>query len=156
MPIVLSAYGVAHCFFSSSRRRHTRYIGDWSSDVCSSDLLFRGQLRAPEGDVPAPVEIYGRWKLAAEEHLLSLSSQLPVKIVRTPTIVAAGRLGLLSILFEFIHEGRRVWLVGDGGNRYQFVSAEDLADACVLLSTSSSTGIFHVGSESVPTGRGMV
>src|SRR5437879_12179616 len=29
-----------HCFlfFFSSRRRHTRYIGDWSSDVCSSDL----------------------------------------------------------------------------------------------------------------------
>src|SRR5437763_1874423 len=24
-------------FFFSSRRRHTRYIGDWSSDVCSSD-----------------------------------------------------------------------------------------------------------------------
>src|ERR1017187_9017959 len=24
-----------------SRRRHTRYIGDWSSDVCSSDLIFR-------------------------------------------------------------------------------------------------------------------
>src|ERR1017187_10643528 len=24
--------------FFSSRRRHTRYIGDWSSDVCSSDL----------------------------------------------------------------------------------------------------------------------
>src|SRR5437763_3152992 len=30
-------------FFFSSRRRHTRYIGDWSSDVCSSDLeFFRG------------------------------------------------------------------------------------------------------------------
>src|SRR5437763_13423244 len=30
----------SHCFFFffSSRRRHTRYIGDWSSDVCSSDL----------------------------------------------------------------------------------------------------------------------
>src|SRR5437879_2688379 len=27
-------------FFFSSRRRHTRYIGDWSSDVCSSDLLL--------------------------------------------------------------------------------------------------------------------
>src|SRR5437763_5100075 len=25
-------------FSFSSRRRHTRYIGDWSSDVCSSDL----------------------------------------------------------------------------------------------------------------------
>src|SRR5258707_7267688 len=26
-------------FFVSSRRRHTRYWRDWSSDVCSSDLL---------------------------------------------------------------------------------------------------------------------
>src|SRR5437762_5582436 len=31
--------GVFFLFFFSSRRRHTRYIGDWSSDVCSSDLL---------------------------------------------------------------------------------------------------------------------
>src|SRR3712207_9214726 len=28
-------------FFFSSRRRHTRYWRDWSSDVCSSDLLHR-------------------------------------------------------------------------------------------------------------------
>src|SRR5437879_4423719 len=28
-------------FFFSSRRRHTRYIGDWSSDVCSSDLAVQ-------------------------------------------------------------------------------------------------------------------
>src|SRR5207248_5815638 len=28
-------------FFFSSRRRHTRSYGDWSSDVCSSDLRFR-------------------------------------------------------------------------------------------------------------------
>src|SRR6266487_7173455 len=27
------------CFFFSSRRRHTRWTGDWSSDVCSSDLV---------------------------------------------------------------------------------------------------------------------
>src|SRR5215203_3518181 len=30
-------------FFFSSRRRHTRYWRDWSSDVCSSDLVRRGQ-----------------------------------------------------------------------------------------------------------------
>src|SRR5207248_8676262 len=28
-------------FFFSSRRRHTRSYGDWSSDVCSSDLRTR-------------------------------------------------------------------------------------------------------------------
>src|SRR5437762_11264406 len=46
---------VLFCFFFSSRRRHTRYIGDWSSDVCSSDLgALRGGLHAlarhPERD----------------------------------------------------------------------------------------------------------
>ena len=36
------------CFFFSSRRRHTRYIGDWSSDVCSSDLgKFATAVQAP-------------------------------------------------------------------------------------------------------------
>src|SRR5437762_4349660 len=34
---VLRAF-ILFYFFFSSRRRHTRYIGDWSSDVCSSDL----------------------------------------------------------------------------------------------------------------------
>src|SRR5207248_5167787 len=35
-------------FFFSSRRRHTRSYGDWSSDVCSSDLvLCRTALRLP-------------------------------------------------------------------------------------------------------------
>src|SRR5258707_5806227 len=32
---------VTHVFFFSSRRRHTRYWRDWSSDVCSSDLCAR-------------------------------------------------------------------------------------------------------------------
>src|SRR6266850_8558904 len=37
-----------HFFFFSSRRRHTRLQGDWSSDVCSSDLrraIERDELR---------------------------------------------------------------------------------------------------------------
>src|SRR5215510_16090203 len=32
-------------FFFSSRRRHTRWPRDWSSDVCSSDLSFPGRAR---------------------------------------------------------------------------------------------------------------
>src|SRR5690606_41027789 len=37
-----------HCFFFffSSRRRHTRFSRDWSSDVCSSDLA-QGVIRFP-------------------------------------------------------------------------------------------------------------
>src|SRR6266487_5077829 len=39
-------------FFFSSRRRHTRWTGDWSSDVCSSDLLFADTLK--DEDKPWP------------------------------------------------------------------------------------------------------
>src|ERR1035438_10561301 len=35
---------VMFCFFCSSRRRHTRCLSDWSSDVCSSDLYAAKQL----------------------------------------------------------------------------------------------------------------
>src|SRR2546430_12009024 len=39
-------------FFFSSRRRHTRFDCDWSSDVCSSDLEYRRRhLRARVTDV---------------------------------------------------------------------------------------------------------
>src|SRR5690349_23921427 len=34
----ISLYVVLFLFFFSSRRRHTRSLRDWSSDVCSSDL----------------------------------------------------------------------------------------------------------------------
>src|SRR5260221_7700170 len=46
-------------FFFSSRRRHTRSLCDWSSDVCSSDLLFlscecgdSSDLRTTQGERP--------------------------------------------------------------------------------------------------------
>src|SRR3712207_7425272 len=54
--------GVNHFFFFSSRRRHTRYWRDWSSDVCSSDLavyaLKRGEVRK------TPVKIGDSWVVA--------------------------------------------------------------------------------------------
>src|SRR6266496_5857732 len=47
-------------FFFSSRRRHTRSLRDWSSDVCSSDLLAAGGTLALnqylERDVDARME----------------------------------------------------------------------------------------------------
>src|SRR5690348_17850667 len=38
LSVLYSRVCVFFCFFFSSRRRHTRWTGDWSSDVCSSDL----------------------------------------------------------------------------------------------------------------------
>src|SRR5256885_6034409 len=61
-------------FFFSSRRRHTRLQGDWSSDVCSSDLcswfvcinslelfpVFVGDLYSPVMPSTAPIVFKGR------------------------------------------------------------------------------------------------
>src|SRR5438034_4669470 len=44
-------------FFFSSRRRHTRSLCDWSSDVCSSDLIFSSppaRAATPVADKQAP------------------------------------------------------------------------------------------------------
>src|SRR5438034_3057748 len=41
MPCYWSCFTDLFFFFFSSRRRHTRSLCDWSSDVCSSDLLHR-------------------------------------------------------------------------------------------------------------------
>src|SRR5256885_10823866 len=39
-----TAMNISNIFFFSSRRRHTRLQGDWSSDVCSSDLVEKHPL----------------------------------------------------------------------------------------------------------------
>src|SRR5258707_11717676 len=44
-------------FFFSSRRRHTRYWRDWSSDVCSSDLIAVVYQRPAAMDTLNPVQV---------------------------------------------------------------------------------------------------
>src|SRR5438445_12358452 len=46
-------------FFFSSRRRHTRYWRDWSSDVCSSDLAVLVGKPRVQGKGPRPYALTG-------------------------------------------------------------------------------------------------
>src|SRR5256885_11830904 len=67
-------------FFFSSRRRHTRLQGDWSSDVCSSDLVTTarsGSSRVKRGIVRAGIrknEADCANGLRSEEHTSELQS----------------------------------------------------------------------------------
>src|SRR5262245_17939929 len=51
---MISAIRRSSLFFFSSRRRHTRCLSDWSSDVCSSDLKERGRRPLFELEEAAP------------------------------------------------------------------------------------------------------
>ncbi len=116
----------------------------------SSNCLWGESMGRPvrEDDPPNPVEVYGRSKVAAEQVIREYTDLRSV-IIRCPTIIDFGRLGLLAILFEFIHDGRRVWTVGKGGNRYQFIYAGDLANACMLALEYPGAETFNIGSDDV-------
>jgi nucleoside-diphosphate-sugar epimerase len=121
----------------------------------SSNCLWAENFHRPvrEDDPPRPAEIYGQSKWEAEKVLAGFSDSLQVVILRTPTIMDCGRLGLLAILYEFIADGKKVWVVGGGKNRYQFMYAGDLADACLRAYRSDVSGVFNVGSDDVKTFR---
>ncbi len=126
----------------------------------STNCLWAAGFHRPvtEADEPAPIEIYGRSKWQAEKELAAVQAEHPglhIVTLRCPTIIDAGRLGLLAILFEFIEDNKKVWVVGDGSNRYQFVYAQDLATACLRCLTFDGSALFNIGSASVPTMRSM-
>jgi nucleoside-diphosphate-sugar epimerase len=98
-----------------------------------------------------PFEFYGQTKAASEMILWQYAGRLNSVMLRAPTIVGEGRLGILSIVYDFIREGRKIWLVGSGGNRYQFVYGPDLAEAARLAAACPKTTAFNVGSDDVPS-----
>jgi len=121
----------------------------------SSNCLWGNALGRPvrEDDPPNPVEIYGRSKWEGEKIIARYASDFNAVAIRCPTIVDSGRLGLLAILFEFIDEERRVWTVGGGHNRYQFISAQDLAEAAILAINHHRSDVFNIGSDDVKSLR---
>jgi nucleoside-diphosphate-sugar epimerase len=121
----------------------------------SSNCLWASNMGRPvrEDDPPAPAEVYGESKLAGEKVLGQFTGDMDVVILRSTTIIDSGRLGLLAILFEFIHDNKSVWVVGSGENRYQFIYAGDLAQACIQALDLQGSGTFGVGSDHVPSLR---
>ncbi len=116
----------------------------------SSNCLWGNPLpyAVTEDEYPTPCEDYGVSKLGGEIILNTFEDLNPI-IFRVPTLIDEGRLGLLGILFDFIDSGKRIWVVGDGNNKYQFLYAKDLAKACVLASDYKNNGTFNLGADNV-------
>src|SRR5258706_12169646 len=72
------------CFLISSRRRHTRLVSDWSSDVCSSDLV---ELDPERYSTPAVETISARYRE---------SLQHPSHADREVTTLVAEQIGRAS------------------------------------------------------------
>ena len=80
---------------------------------------------------------YGRSKIEAEQLCRAFERRgISATIVRPKTFIGPERLGVFEILFDWICEDRRIYVLGHGRNRYQLLAVEDLVDAVVLAATT--------------------
>lgn len=120
--------------------------------VLVSTAVVYGLRPAPlhEAVQPRPIEPYGRTKLEAEQ--LALASGAAV--LRPTAFVGPGRLGAFGILFRWVREGRRLYMLGDGGNRYQLLDVDDLVDALLLAAERPVAGeVLNLGARRLGTVR---
>ena len=107
-----------------------------------------------EDTAPRPLEAYGKAKLEAEILCRDAAETgVDVTIVRPRTILGHGRLGIIAALFELVAEGAPVYVLGRGDNRYQFVHADDLADACLRAADRDKPAVYNVGAGEFGTMR---
>jgi nucleoside-diphosphate-sugar epimerase len=91
--------------------------------------------------LPRPIEAYGQAKAEAEQLCRDSADRgLEVTILRPQAFVGPGRLGVFGILFRWIAEGRRIYTVGVGSNRYQLLDVDDLVEAVVLAAERPVAG----------------
>jgi nucleoside-diphosphate-sugar epimerase len=73
--------------------------------------------------------------------------------MRPRTLVGHGRLGLFSILFDWVADGVPVFVLGKGDNPYQFVHADDMANACILAAQREGPTSYNIGAAEFGTMR---
>ena len=132
----------------SAKKRGIRKIVHVSSSIVYG---IPEKILASEKEQPKPIGDYGRSKLAAERLCIDYTKKgIRITILRPRMIIGAGRLGLLTILFDWIKRGKRIYLIGSGKNRFQMVSVWDLIDACILAMDKGSNQIFNIGADNTP------
>jgi nucleoside-diphosphate-sugar epimerase len=106
-----------------------------------------------ESDPLVGVGWYGESKIDAEA--LCRVAGVETTIVRPKTFIGPERLGVFEILFDWVREGRRIYVLGQGHNRYQLLAVEDLVDAIVRAATEEAAAgeTFNVGATEFGTVR---
>jgi nucleoside-diphosphate-sugar epimerase len=98
---------------------------------------------------------YGESKIEAERVARRAGRRgLDVVVLRPKTFIGPERLGVFEILFDWIREGRRIPILGDGTNRYQLLAVEDLVEATLSAAEADVAGdTFNVGATRFGTVR---
>jgi len=103
----------------------------------------------------APIEIYGRAKLAGEQAVQEVCARtgMPLIVIRPRTLLGEGRLGIFQILFDWISTARSVYVIGGGEGGFQFLHALDMMDFYMLALDAGRPGVYNVGTDRFGTLR---
>jgi nucleoside-diphosphate-sugar epimerase len=78
-----------------------------------------------------PMGPYGIAKAKAEQYCSEAIGVETIRI-RPKSFIGTGRLGIFQVLFDWIECGKRIYVLGDGTNRFQLLDVRDLVDAIYL------------------------
>ncbi len=110
-----------------------------------------------ENDKVVGVGHYGESKIQAEKICDEFRKKgLCVPIVRPKTFIGTNRLGVFSILYDWVFSGKKIPMIGNGENRYQLLEVEDLCSAIYLALTKDrvlANDTFNVGAKEFKTVR---
>ncbi len=108
-----------------------------------------------EDDPLVGVGHYGESKIEAEQVAHDFARRgIETVILRPKTFIGPERLGIFEILFDWIRERRRIYVLGRGDNRYQLLAVEDLVDAIVAAASADVAGeTLNVGAKEFGTVR---
>jgi len=108
-----------------------------------------------EDDPLIGVGPYGESKIEAERICEEYRRNgLCVPIMRPKTFIGTGRLGVFAILYDWVYSGKKIPVIGSGGNRYQLLEVEDLVDAVWLACAAPAeraNATFNVGAKAFGT-----
>lgn len=102
-----------------------------------------------------PIGYYGESKVLAEKLCLEYEKKgLEVNIIRPKSFLGPERLGVFELWFEAIYLGHRVFILGNGKNKYQLLAVQDVANAVGKALTSITHGeVFNIGAKIFQTWR---
>ena len=120
----------------------------------SSSAIFSKKLPNQNIDttIYSPIDTYGYSKYLAEIEIIKNLNLLKFKnitcsIIRPRTIIGEERLGIFSILFDWVRDNKKIPIIGNGENLFQFAHISDIVDVSIETALRRKPVVYNIGTD---------
>jgi nucleoside-diphosphate-sugar epimerase len=123
----------------------------------SSTAVYGVPKHLPETETSPldPIGFYGISKIEGEKLCQEyMKKGLDINIIRPKTFLGTERLGVFSLWFEAIYNNHRLYILGNGNNKYQLLAVSDVTQALYkALISKTKNQVFNIGAKEFGTWR---